>query len=456
MNVQAFEANFDALVGPTHNYAGLSYGNLASTSHRGRSSNPRQAALQGLAKMKLLADLGVPQGVLPPQDRPDLATLRRLGFSGTDAQVIERAHHDDPILMAACYSSSSMWAANAATVSPSPDTANGRVHLTPANLFTQFHRSLEPAQTAAMLRQIFPDEQAFAHHDPLPAATWFADEGAANHMRLCAEHGGPAVEVFVYGRSAVGCALARGGAPTPVPRTLHSESSFPVRQSLVASQSVARLHQLDPASTLFLRQSPRAIDAGAFHNDVVAVANRHVLMYHVAAFADGETALRAIDKAYRRRCGGKLVLLEAAERDVPLPDAIKSYLFNSQIVDLPDGTMALICPGECLDFPSVQRFIGRILDRDTPIRSVRYVDLRQSMRNGGGPACLRLRVVMTGSQAAKVHPGIWLTDALYHRLVAWVTKHYRDRLVPRDLADPNLMDEGRSAMAELRRILCVG
>lgn len=60
-----YEVNFDGLVGLTHHYAGLSFGNEASTRHQNTLSNPRLAAKQGLLKMKALADLGYKQGVLP-------------------------------------------------------------------------------------------------------------------------------------------------------------------------------------------------------------------------------------------------------------------------------------------------------------------------------------------------------------------------------------------------------
>ena len=267
------EVNFDGLIGPTHNYAGLSRGNLASQQHRMMVSNPQEAALQGLAKMKFLADLGLKQAVLPPQERPDLQTLRRLGFSGTDGQILDRARREAPMLLAACSSASAMWTANAATVSPGADTADRRVHFTPANLVSQFHRSLEPPTTGAVLRAIFPDEAKFAHHGPLPAAPQLGDEGAANHTRLCAAHGQGGIELFVFGRS--GFDSAEQG-----PRR------FPARQTREASEAIARLHQLDPARTVFIRQNPAAIDAGAFHNDVVAVANENVLLYHADAFAD--------------------------------------------------------------------------------------------------------------------------------------------------------------------------
>ena len=267
----ASETNFDGIPGPTHNYAGLSFGNLASQAHTNRPSNPKQSALQGLAKMKFLADLGLSQAVLPPQERPDVFALRRLGFGGSDAKVLESAGRH-PTLLAACGSASAMWAANAATVSPSADTADHRVHFTPANLATQFHRSLESPTTAAVLKVIFKDESAFAHHDPLPASPHFADEGAANHTRLCRAHDQAGLEIFVFGRRALGDQTA--------------PARFPARQALEASESVARLHQLEPRNALFFQQNPMAIDAGAFHNDVVAVGNLNVLLYHASAFAD--------------------------------------------------------------------------------------------------------------------------------------------------------------------------
>lgn len=104
-----FEANFDGLVGPTHNYAGLSFGNVASLNNAALVSNPKAAAKQGLQKAKALADLGMIQGMLAPQERPDLNTLRRIGFSGSDAQVLQQAAKTAPALLNACCSASSMW-----------------------------------------------------------------------------------------------------------------------------------------------------------------------------------------------------------------------------------------------------------------------------------------------------------------------------------------------------------
>jgi succinylarginine dihydrolase len=440
----AYEVNFDGLVGPTHSYAGLAYGNVASAKHRHSVSNPKAAALQGLAKMKLLADLGLKQAVLPPQERPDTEALRRLGFDGTDAQVLEKAARADPAILAACCSASSMWAANAATVSPSADAADGRVHLTPANLVSQFHRSLEPTTTAAVLRAIFPDPAVFAHHPPLPSALPFGDEGAANHSRFAPAHGMPGVELFVYGRRALDHSGSR-------------PSKYPARQTYEASSAIARLHQLhEPAGVVFPQQNPDAIDAGVFHNDVVAVGNGNVLLCHELAFLDRQHALDELRARYAGRCGGELVVIEATADELPIADAVGSYVFNSQLVTLPDSTMTLVAPVECEEYESVRRFLHRLLASGGPVRAVRLVDVRHSMRNGGGPACLRLRVVLTEAELAKVLPSVLLTDELYADLAAWVARHYRERLEPADLADPKLLTESRDALDELTRILGLG
>lgn len=440
---EATEINFDGIVGPTHSYAGLSFGNLASQKHGNLASNPRQAALQGLEKMKMLVDLGARQAVLPPHERPDVAALRRLGFTGGDAQVLEAAQREAPALLAACGSASAMWAANAATVSPSSDSADGRVHLTPANLITQFHRSLEAPTTAAMLRAIFADESAFAHHAPLPAAPHFADEGAANHTRLGARHGDRGLELFVHGRSA---SEASGSAPT----------RFPARQTREACEAVARLHQLAPGDVRFIQQNPAAIDAGAFHNDVVAVGNLNVMLHHEQAFADGAAVARELREWFEKNNAGRLHLIEVMENQVPLADAVSSYLFNSQIICEPNGRMSLIAPTETQENPKSLHFLKSLLSRKTPIDRIHFVDVRQSMNNGGGPACLRLRVVLTSEEISKTNPRVFLDEPLYQTLRQWVEKNYRERLLPGDLADPKLLEESRRALDELTKILGLG
>jgi succinylarginine dihydrolase len=438
--VTAREVNFDAIVGPTHNYAGLSYGNVASLKNKAGVSSPREAALEGLAKMKFMADLGVPQGVLPPPLRPDVPTLRALGYEGSDSAVLAAAARDDLTLLAAVSSASAMWAANAATVSPSADTADGRLHVSTANLLSQVHRSIEPRTTAAVLRAIFPGEDRFAHHAPLPCQARWADEGGANHMHLCRELGTPGVEVFVYGRD-----VSRPESPGPV--------KFPARQTFDACRAIARRHRLAPERTVFLQQHPAAIDAGVFHNDVAAVGHRDVLLCHAQAYLDQTVGLAEVRARFRQGTGTPLHVIEVPEAELTLAEAVETYLFNSQIVTLGDGTIGLIAPGECEHHPRARAVIDRILAEENPIRSAKFVSVRQSMRNGGGPACLRLRVVLTDAELAATHVGALLTDTLYGRLVAWVNRHYRPELRAADLGDAKLLQEARAAQEELGQIL---
>lgn len=433
----AHEINFDGLVGPTHHYAGLAFGNTASMSQRMTVSRPKQAALQGLAKMKLLASMGVRQAVLPPRERPNIPWLRKIGFTGADTDVLGQAHRTDHALLAAACSASSMWAANAATVSPSSDTMDVRVHFTPANLVTNAHRALEAQETGEILKAIFADEAHFEHHAPLPSSGQLSDEGAANHTRLCDDHDLPGIEIFTYGRVAYDSA-----APTPM--------KFPARQTREASQAIARLHQLDPTKTLFIQQSPAAIDAGAFHNDVVAVGHRHVLLYHEHAFADRAGVLKALDSVMPN-----LFPIEVPAERIPLSDAVSSYLFNSQLVTIPDGSMMLLAPMECQQYQRAHDLLMSLI-AGSPIGQVQFIDVRQSMANGGGPACLRLRVVLTDDQLAAIRGNVMLTDALHDDLKQWIETHYRDELRPDDLRDPNLLDESRAALDTLTRLLDLG
>jgi succinylarginine dihydrolase len=394
------EINFDGIIGPSHNYAGLSLGNLASARNAGDVSSPRAAALQGVDKMRANLERGLVQGLFVPLPRPATRWLEALG---TDLSAA------DPVIAANAMSASAMWAANAATVSPAPDSADGKCHLTVANLRTMPHRSHEWPDTLAQLRIAFA-HPAFAVHRPVPSA--FGDEGAANHMRLAATHGEPGVEVFVFGVA---------GGP------------FPARQHVEASRAVARLHALDPSRVIFAAQSEQAIAAGAFHNDVVAVANGPVLFAHERAFADKAALLERLAASV---AGFEYV--EVSDADVPLRDAIKSYLFNAQLVTTPDGAMTLVAPTECRDTPSVARWIERHLASNGAIRRVDFVDVRQSMANGGGPACLRLRVACDPDT---VDPRFLVDGAKLNRLSAVIAAHWPERIATGELRDPALIEQ---------------
>ncbi len=436
------EANFDGLVGMTHHYAGLSVGNKASMIHQGQESNPRKAALQGLMKMKALSEMGLVQGVLPPQPRPDLPVLRQIGFTGSDAQILKQAAQYSPLLLSKLSSASAMWTANAATVSPSADSADRRVHFTVANLNRKLHRSLESTTTSRALKAIFPDQNYFVHHDPLPQHADWGDEGAANHNRFCGEYGEAGVQLFVYGRTA----LQEGVTP----------ERYPARQTLEASQAIARLHQLDEARTVFAQQNPVAIDSGVFHNDVIAVSNRNVFFYHQQAFLNQPSVLHEL-REKMARLGHTLMAIEVPAEQVSMQDVVRSYLFNSQLLSQPDGNMMLVLPEECRQNPNVSTYLQALITHEnSPINKLHFFDLRESMRNGGGPACLRLRVVLSEPELAAVNPATLMTPTLYQRLTAWVERHYRDSLYAADLADPQLLHEVYAALDELTQILRLG
>ncbi|MBD8195764.1 N-succinylarginine dihydrolase [Pantoea agglomerans] len=435
--MKATEANFDGLVGLTHHYAGLSFGNEASTRNQLQPSNPRLAAKQGLLKMKALADMGYVQGVIPPHERPNIAALRQLGFGGSDEQVLAAAGKTAPGLLSAVSSASAMWVANAATVSPSADSLDGRVHLTVANLNNKFHRAIEAPETAWLLRSIFRDDRHFAVHDALPQVAMFGDEGAANHNRLGGAWGERGVQLFVYGRDS----SHEGKAP----------QRYPARQTREASEAVARLHQLSPESVLYAQQNPAVIDQGVFHNDVIAVSNQQMLFCHQHAFVNQPELLAQL----RSRVPG-FVALEVPENRVSVKDAVETYLFNSQLLSRPDGTMMLVLPEESRQHPGVWRYLCEQVEADTPLKALKVFDLRESMYNGGGPACLRLRVVLTSQEQQAVNPAVLMNDRLFSTLNNWVDRHYRDRLTQADLVDPQLLREGRDALDELTKLLDLG
>lgn len=406
------EINFDGIVGPSHNYAGLSLGNLAATKNAGATSYPRAAALQGVAKMRGNMAMGLAQGFFLPLPRPDTGWLEELA---ADPDT-------DPALVAGAWSASSMWTANAATVSPAPDTADGKCHLTIANLVTMPHRSHEWRDTLAQLQLAFANGDHFEVHGPVPPC--FGDEGAANHMRFAGNHGEPGLEVFVYGKP--------GG-------------KFPARQHEQASRIVARKHGLDPARVLFVEQNPAAIEAGAFHNDVVAVANENVLFTHEQAFADPRGTYDAI----AARCPGLQVVEVPADR-VSLGDAITSYLFNAQLLTPPSGEMTLVVPEECRDNPNVWSWLQDMLAGNGPIRHVNVVDVRQSMANGGGPACLRLRVV---ADPETVDPRFVLDEAKATRLETVIAQYWPETIDPAQIGSDELASAVRTARAKLLETL---
>ena len=401
------EIQCDGLIGPSHHYGGLSHGNVASTGNAKALSHPKKAALQGLEKMALVSSLGCKQIVMPPHIRPNRMLLKLCGFDGDLQDRLDAAYEQAPEILSACYSSAHMWVANMATVSPAPDTNNDILHLTPANLASTLHRSQEAHVNYDVLQHIFGDSARV--HKPLPACTTLTDEGAANHMRLCANHGEAGVEVFVYGKE-----TSNADAPQP----LH----YPARQTYESVTMLARSHHISDERAVFIQQTSEAIDAGVFHNDVIAMSNENLLIHHEKAFIDSDTKIAEINDKLQ---GAALNAIVISEKDLPLKEAVSSYFFNSQLVSLPDGSMAMIAPKECQENPHAHAAMEALRDtKDNPISVVYYRDLRESMRNGGGPACLRLRVVMDDSGWQRLLPSVKYDETLHRKLEKLINDAY--------------------------------
>lgn len=432
------EINFDGLVGMTHHYAGLSFGNEASFANKQKLANPRLAAKQGLLKMKALHDMGIPQGVFAPHERPNIKALRALGFDGGDAKILRDALTHAPRVLSAMSSASSMWTANAATFSPKFDTRDGRAHITAANLNNKLHRAIEHPTTTRLLKAMFVDESRFCHHDALASTPMLGDEGAANHGRL-GRHTQPSVALFVYG-------VAAFGDDAPPAR-------YPARQTKEASCAIARQHGLDFNAVVFAKQNPAVIDAGVFHNDVISVANETVLFCHELAFYEKAKVYDELrDKM--ARLGHELIIVEVKEAQVSVADAVKSYLFNSQLITRADGGMSLIVPSECMQIDSTRVYLDHLVKAGTPIDEVKSYDLRQSMQNGGGPACLRFRAQVDTLEG--INPKVLFNDALFDTLNRWVDTYYPDEILAKDLADVALLNQNRTALDELTQILGLG
>jgi succinylarginine dihydrolase len=222
--------------------------------------------------------------------------------------------------------------------------------------------------------------------------------------------------------------------------------------------ALQRLHRLPDERVILAQQNPEVIDQGVFHCDVIAVGNLDVFFFHEEAFASPDATMAEIRRKYEQATGASPRLVRVSSAEVPVGLAVSTYLFNSQLVTLPTGRTILVCPAECEENSTVRAYIAGLVSGggDAPIDGVRYVDLRQSMNGGGGPACLRLRVALTEREERAIAPGVVFSAELDGKLVAWIERHYRDRLRPSDLADSAFLLETQTALDELTKILSLG
>lgn len=416
------EIQVDRLVGPTHHFGGLGVGNVASMSHGGEVSNPAAAALQGLAKMRLVAELTKVQFVLPPQSRPDFELLRGLGFSGSNEDVLKQALDQSRGLLSAACSTSAMWMANAATITGHDVTI--------ANLSSSLHRSIEADTTAAELRRLLPD--SFRVHNALSGGHAMRDEGAANHMRLAGDDGRASVHVFVYGDK----------EPRPV--------RYLPRQSHASFAAIARRHGLAEREFCLLKQSAVAIDAGAFHNDVVAISHGRTLIHHEFAFHQSDREMARLEEQFDSATGQPLVRIEVAESELSIDDAVVTYLFNSQVISPIGERVApvLICPIDVSRHSAAKAIVDHWIAAGH-FADAHYLDLAQSMSGGGGPACLRLRVPMLSQEVDRCNQLQRWTPALHQRCEKVIRDYYPTSIKISDLADAAFIKQSIEAQRQV-------
>lgn len=443
------EANIDALVGPTHHFGGLGVGNLASQNHVGAVSSPKRAAHEGLRKAALVANLGIPQFLFLPPVRPNMDLLSRCGFRGMRHEAIKSALVHSPHLLSSAMSSAFMWAANSATFSPAVDCADRRNHFTPANLISSWHRYPEARERESDLKNLFASTAGkFVIHPALPSIVPLRDEGAANHMRLSDQSGTLGFNIFVYGADDN---LAGQDSSGEV-----DQQTFLPRQTLEASQAIARQHQLDPNDTFFLQQHPNAISAGVFHNDVIATSHLGLLLHHERAFLNADAELDRLHQRFAQRTGEQLQRIIVSEQQLPLADAVDSYFFNSQLLTPrkmdDESKTVLLCPQQCEVNEHAARLVSQLVeDPGVPIEEVSFVTLQESMANGGGPACLRLRVPIEEELMKQIQAPLRWTPELNAKLSQKIDELYPDSLSIDNFASDDFVNRLSQIPAELAK-----
>jgi len=193
--------------------------------------------------------------------------------------------------------------------------------------------------------------------------------------------------------------------------------------------------------------------ACVFHNDVISTAHEHLWFMHEVAFENVDASLGEIEAAYLRQTGRNLRIIVVGSDELPLPVAVQTYLFNSQIITLPKADprepsrFHWIAPQQCEKTLETNQLLQRWQkDRELSLEKVHYVSLQESMANGGGPACLRLRISLNREQLAALPPRIFLDAEQYHRVHDWIVKWYPEQLALSDLADATLVEHFQQAV----------
>lgn len=396
------ELQIETLPSPLFAYGGLARGDLASMKHAHHPSAPKLALFQHLEKCQRLHELGISVALFPPHPRPLFSVLKKIGF--------EKAEQTPLRWLAACSSSSFHWTANSASVTPSKESLDGKLHISIANLSNRFHRSLEPNHTKELLDLLFQNVKNTVIHSPLPAGLLFGDEGSANQMRIEGGH-----TLFIYNEQ---------------------PSHFPGRQTLEASEAIARRHQIPSEKTHFLRQNPLATDSGVFHNDLIAMASGPLLISHSAAFLDPLPSLPNLQH------------IQLTEIDFPLKHLVTSYLLNSQLVRRKDQTLVWVAPALCEHHTPSRTLLGKL-----PIDTLLFVDLSESLKGGGGAACQRLSCPLTEEEFKGLNHEFLYTETLHQELVEWGRRFYPEKLQIEKLRDQTVIQNAYEALEALSEYL---
>ena len=413
------EYNLDSMIGPTHHFGGLSKGNLASMAHQFQMSSPKKAALEGLEKMRLAHEIGQNQLWFPPQRRPIFDAM--INGAGSDIDKVRWAFDNNPELLSQLFSSSAMWMANNATVSGSADSSDGLVHVIPANLSTLAHRRVEVAQNLILLNYAFFTKQ-FKVHPPLSHR--FRDEGAANHMQFSTDGHSKSLHLFVYNRS------KSGDEDKYLP--------FPLRQSYEASRSLAKAMNIPETQTLICRQLATSVQKGVFHHDVVGMSHQDVLIIHELALEDQDHTLQLLQTMSQNILKKKLTIIQVSSEQLSLKEALDTYFFNSQFIKDQDGNVHLICAQQCNNHPKVSLLVDDLIAQKV-IEKVHYISLSESMMNGGGPACLRLRLPLTSKEFSNIPNCFKFSDEKYQEMVHFVHQFYPNQVRLADFIQINFL-----------------
>lgn len=327
-----------------------------------------------------------------------------------------------------------MWMANAGTCSSRTDTLDGKGRIVIANLTASLHRGQESEERHLQLRYLFQDLDQFEVVQALPSVHPLRDEGAANAMRFWNPKNNRGMYVFVFGE---GYSQAKNVSHPEIARML--PKVHPSRQTALASQLVARRLGIGDTRSLFVQQLPKAIDAGVFHNDVIATSHEDFLLVHECAYVDQPNSLDRMADIFRKQCHGTLRTLVITEKELSLSEAVATYLFNSQIVTRKDGSWLMLCPVECQESPTASQVLKRIQREEPRIGAIEFVSLRESMANGGGPACLRLRTYASEQEIDELPARTRIQDESLSFLEGVIASEYPETVQLEDFLDLDLV-----------------